>query len=65
MLRPNEHLVLESSAAKMYNIGGKMKVRRVTVLAPTRSRMDPNLGMDSATKSSRNMVPVRKTQRFQ
>ncbi len=42
----------------MNNIGGKMKVMRVMVLAPTRSRMDPNLGIDSATKRSSNMVHV-------
>ena len=42
-----------------------MKVRRVMVLAPIRSRMDPNLGMDSAMKRSKSMTQVRKTHRFQ
>ena len=42
-----------------------MNVRRVMELAPTRSRIDPNLGMVSATKSRSSIVPVLKAQRFQ
>jgi len=42
-----------------------MNVRRVTELPPTKSRMDPKFGIDSATNRRTNMVQVRNTMRFQ
>jgi hypothetical protein len=42
-----------------------MKVSKVIVLAPTRSRIDPNFGIDSATKSRITIVPVLNAHRFQ
>ena len=40
-------------------------MRRVTVDAPTRSRIDPKLGTDSAMKSRQRTENVLKAQRFQ
>ena len=42
-----------------------MKVRRVTVDAPTRSKIEPKLGTVSAMKRRKKTDNVRKTQRFQ
>jgi hypothetical protein len=42
-----------------------MKVSNVTELPPTKSRMDPKFGMDSAMKRRTSIVEVRNAIRFQ
>ena len=42
-----------------------MKVKQVTVVAPTKSRMLPKLGIVSAMNNRTRTAEERKTQRFQ
>jgi hypothetical protein len=51
--------------ANIYRYGGKTNVRHVIVLPPTRSRILPKLGTDSAMNRRMTMLADLNTQRFQ